>query len=296
VFVVFLLLVVGAALTPQGQALLGKMNNGETASLQEAETETPFADPVEAVAAEVDAAGINTSTDPEELPRQPEQPEPEHVEPPELSNPSTWYWRDDEHASATQALAFKDLLELWRVSYDPRENPRVCSFAETHALRCAFLLPEFDELSHLNRPAVLSLFNPQGQKYHVTLFSLQDDLAQLKLVGRMHWVRLDDLRLWLDGQGTVVWRRPDGYTGLLEPGDTGPMVAWLDEQLAKIQGRPPLAQPPEFYDESLVRQVRRFQSSRGLRPDGIVGPRTVIQINTKTQADLPLLARLGAEK
>jgi general secretion pathway protein A len=296
VFVVFLLLVVGAALTPQGQALLGKMNNGETASLQEAETETPFADPVEAVAAEVDAAGINTSTDPEELPRQPEQPEPEHVEPPELSNPSTWYWRDDEHASATQALAFKDLLELWRVSYDPRENPRVCSFAETHALRCAFLLPEFDELSHLNRPAVLSLFNPQGQKYHVTLVSLQDDLAQLKLVGRMHWVRLDDLRLWLDGQGTVVWRRPDGYTGLLEPGDTGPMVAWLDEQLAKIQGRPPLAQPPEFYDESLVRQVRRFQSSRGLRPDGIVGPRTVIQINTKTQADLPLLARLGAEK
>ena len=74
------------------------------------------------------------------------------------------------------------------------------------------------------------------------------------------------------------------------------MVAWLDEQLAKIQGRPPLAPPPELYDDSLVRQVRRFQSSRGLRPDGIVGPRTVIQINTRTLADLPLLAQPGAEK
>jgi general secretion pathway protein A len=118
----------------------------------------------------------------------------------------------------------------------------------------------------------------------------------LKLAGLNHWVRLEDLRLWLDGQVTVIWRRPDAYTGLLQPGGTGTMIAWLDQQLATIQGRAPLGQPPETYDESLIRQVRRFQSSKGLRPDGVVGPRTVIQINTATKEDLPLLERPGAEK
>jgi general secretion pathway protein A len=74
------------------------------------------------------------------------------------------------------------------------------------------------------------------------------------------------------------------------------MVTWLDAQLAEIQGRAPLAEPPAVYDESLVRQVRAFQSSKGLQPDGVVGPRTVIQINSETQVDLPLLTRSGAQE
>ena len=130
----------------------------------------------------------------------------------------------------------------------------------------------------------------------MTLIALQDDLAEVKLAGRNHWVRIEDLRLWLDGQVTLLWREPDAYTGALEPGKKGPMVTWLDEELAAVQGRAPLAEPPVFYDESLVRQVRAFQSSKDLLPDGVVGPRTVIQINTETQADLPLLTRTGAQE
>jgi general secretion pathway protein A len=72
------------------------------------------------------------------------------------------------------------------------------------------------------------------------------------------------------------------------------MIAWLDEQLASIQDRAPLIEPPETYGDSLIRQVRRFQSIKGLSPDGAVGPRTVIQINTETLADLPLLVQSGA--
>jgi general secretion pathway protein A len=231
------------------------------------------------------------------------EPEPAEIEippplpkTPELSNPSTWAWDDDARAAATEAVAYRDLLEQWGVSYDPRENPSVCRFAEGHALRCLFSPPDTDDLARLNRPAVLSLFNPQGQTYHATLVALQDDLAEVKLAGRNHWVRLEDLRLWLDGEVTLLWRKPDGYTGVLEPGKTGSMVTWLDEQLAALQGRAPLAPPPVVYDESLVRQVRAFQSSRGLYPDGVLGPRTVIQINAATQADLPLLTRSGAQE
>lgn len=282
VLVIVLVLVVAGIFTPQGRALLSGMTTAETAAVVQADTPSAPAGPAEVVPTEADSAEIGAPPSPPEAP--------------ELSNPSTWAWDDDARAAATEAVAYRDLLEQWGVSYDPRENPSVCRFAEGHALRCLFSPPDMDELARLNRPAVLSLFNPQGQKYHATLIALQDDLAEVKLAGRNHWVRLEDLRLWLDGEVTLLWRKPDAYTGVLEPGKTGPMVTWLDAQLAAIQGRAPMAQSPVEYDESLIRQVRAFQSSRGLLPDGVVGPQTVIRMNAATQADLPLLTRSGAQE
>ena len=282
VLAIVLVLVIAGILTPQGRALLSGMTTAETAALQQADSQLTPAGPAEVLPAAAESAKI------EALPPLPETPE--------LSNPSTWSWEDDARASATEAVAYRDLLERWGVGYDPRENPSVCRFAEAHALRCFFSPPDMDNLARLNRPAVLSLFNPQGQKYHATLIALQDDLAEVKLAGRNHWVRLEDLRLWLDGEVTLLWRKPEAYTGVLEPGTAGPMVSWLDAQLAAVQGRAPLAEPPAVYDESLVRQVRAFQSSKGLFADGVLGPRTVIQINAETQADLPLLTRSGAQE
>ena len=282
VLAILLVLVFAGILTPQGRALLGTITTAETTALEQSGTQAALPEPAEVLPAEAESAEIET---PPTLPSTPE-----------LSNPSTWSWDDDARASATEAVAYRDLLEQWGVSYDPRENPSVCRFAEGHALRCLFSPPDMDDLARLNRPAVLSLFNPQGQKYHATLIALQDDLAEVKLAGRNHWVRLEDLRLWLDDRVTLLWRKPDAYTGVLEPGTAGPMVTWLDAQLAVIQGRAPLGEPPLVYDEGLIRQVRAFQSSKGLQPDGVVGPQTVIQMNTETQADLPLLTRSGAQE
>jgi len=277
VFVVPIVLIVSAAFTPQGRALLNQLNITEVASSQQAVTAEEIPAPAETEVARVNATSLV-------------------IEQPALSNPSNWHWQDNELAAVTQVLAYQDLFELWGVNLDSRENPSPCRFADSHALRCLFLPQGLDDLVRLNRPAVLSLFNPQGQKYYATLVLIQDDLAQVKLAGRIHWVRLEDLRLWLDGPNTLLWSKPDAYAYVLVPGGTGPMITWLDEQLALIQGREPLSQPPATYGDSLMMQVRRFQSNKELRPDGAVGPRTVIQINTDTRADVPLLLQSGARE
>ena len=274
-------LLVAAALIPQVRALMNPT--------QPADSESP--PPIE-IAAASPAPELTASAEAE--PQQ-EITARQLPDPPELSNPANWQWPNSELAAVTQVVAYRDLLGLWGISYQPRENPDVCRFADSQGLRCLFGVADLDELAHLNRAAVLSMFNPQGQKYYTTLTAIQDDLAQVKLAGRMHWVRLDDLKLWLDGDITVFWRKPETYNTVVMPGDSGPMIAWLDEQLAAIQGRAPLEDPPAIYGDSLLKQVRGFQTSKGLSPDGAVGPQTVIQMNTVTQADLPLLLRPATE-
>jgi general secretion pathway protein A len=80
---------------------------------------------------------------------------------------------------------------------------------------------------------------------------------------------------------------------LLYPGDISATVRQLRRQLAEI-GMPvtAVAEGASVYDEELKRHVIAFQTSRGIRPDGIVGPHTMIHLNTVVNLpDIPMLER-----
>jgi general secretion pathway protein A len=67
------------------------------------------------------------------------------------------------------------------------------------------------------------------------------------------------------------------------------MVAWLKQHLALAQGRTPPAEKDSEFDQTLVREVKRFQLSTGLVPDGIVGPMTIMPLNPATDTGDPVL-------
>jgi general secretion pathway protein A len=73
-------------------------------------------------------------------------------------------------------------------------------------------------------------------------------------------------------------------------------VQWLERQLSLIQGRKarPLKNP--VFDDTMVKQVKKFQLAKGLVPDGIVGKQTIIHLNTEIGSGEPVLIGRWEEK
>ena len=83
----------------------------------------------------------------------------------------------------------------------------------------------------------------------------------------------------------------------MKRGHRGADVAWLKGRLADLRGEPPDAAAgtaaEAVFDAALEAQVIAFQRGHALVIDGIVGPRTMIQLSNA--ADDPDAVRLGAE-
>jgi len=99
---------------------------------------------------------------------------------------------------------------------------------------------------------------------------------------------------WL-GDYSLLWQVPPGYRGVIYPGRKGTDIAWLDMQLAAIQGRKAQNRKMPAYDGELVGQVKNFQLSEGLDQDGTVGPRTIIYLNNAAGSSAPKLLQKQGE-
>jgi murein L,D-transpeptidase YcbB/YkuD len=66
-------------------------------------------------------------------------------------------------------------------------------------------------------------------------------------------------------------------------------VTWIDRQLSIVQR--PAANPDEkqIYNGPTKKEIRAFQMTAGLVPDGIVGPKTIICLANATGAEGPSL-------
>ncbi|MBK1669456.1 hypothetical protein CKO28_15565 [Rhodovibrio sodomensis] len=75
------------------------------------------------------------------------------------------------------------------------------------------------------------------------------------------------------------WPRVEGVARKLEQGMTGPGVAQVRARLRASRDLTIASKTPELFDQQLALAVRRFQDRHGLEPDGIVGPKTRMEMN-----------------
>lgn len=85
----------------------------------------------------------------------------------------------------------------------------------------------------------------------------------------------------------LLWRPPPRYQGSVQGGDRGPLVDWLRSNLPGFKETRPVE--GGVFDAAMVEAVIRFQLANGLKPDGIVGPHTLICLDTLIGTGSPLL-------
>ena len=177
---------------------------------------------------------------------------------------------------STKEMAYGELFKIWQIEHKSGDSRPVCDQARAQGLRCLEgSRGSISGLRQTNKPAVLRLADPRGGEYYATLTALNGEAATCVIGNETKTFDAGEItRLW-SGEYVLLWRVPSDYNEKLKPGRRGPLVAWLERQLALVQGRAVRPGREPEYDEEIVTQVKEFQRAAGLRPDGVAGPETI---------------------
>jgi general secretion pathway protein A len=167
--------------------------------------------------------------------------------------------------------------------------PEYCVFAQDMGLSCLLERGSWGLLRQYDRPVIMELNTDDGQAVPVILQHVDDNIAELKIGNESHRLPVSEVdRYWL-GDFALLLKAPPNGNLLLRAGDRGPDVAWLRQSLETAQQVKLPAADPAYFDIPLHNEVIAFQRSHGLKPDGVVGKQTLIQLNTHSGGNVPLL-------
>ena len=186
--------------------------------------------------------------------------------------------------------AYSVLLSSWGLATGTGEIDDACRAIEQKGMQCLDSTGSLDMLRRLNRPAILKLQDDKGKEYYGTLTAMEAETALVHVGSEKRKVPVSEIEKYWFGDFTMVWRVPEEYRGAIKPGDRGPAVQWLAAQFAAREGGAAAKRPSQVYDAGLLKQVKRFQVAEGLKPDGIIGPLTIIRLNASSKDGSPSLS------
>jgi general secretion pathway protein A len=181
-------------------------------------------------------------------------------------------------ALRSEAAAWRALGAGWQLA--PGEGDP-CDSAARQQLQCFRSISGLAQVRELGRPGLLTLRDAQDRPAYAVLTALDDKTATLQLGGAARTVSLLTLAGLWRGDFATFWRLPPGYREPPTDSSTGPLADWMASRLPAAPGLP------------LKARVMAFQVAHGLKPDGLAGPMTLMQINRASGVDEP---RLNAER
>ncbi len=179
-------------------------------------------------------------------------------------------------------LAYQALFERWGGTYRPQDSRTACEQAAAIGLACLYERGNLGSLRRYDRPAVLTLHAGDGTPRFATLLGLSASTGTVVIAGQHREVPITALETAWQGQYTLLWRPPPGYQKAFGASVGGPLGHWLQAHLARL---------PEGGAGDMATRVMQFQARNGLIQDGILGPRTLIELSTATEPQVPRLTR-----
>jgi general secretion pathway protein A len=200
-------------------------------------------------------------------------------------------WPIDFATTQSKEKAFADLAKLWGLTY-PVKRRDYCTYANENDLGCLAQRDSLESLRNMDRPAILTLYDDDGDPFHVVMVRLQDDRALFISGETQYELALSALTSRWFGEYLLLWQRPPFQRKLLQPGERGDSVGWLAEALQKL-GLYEATGREVRLDGALLGAFKRFQFSKGLTPDGVLGPMSLIHLNTALNLPGPRLMTRG---
>jgi general secretion pathway protein A len=197
----------------------------------------------------------------------------------------------DQPEAGRQEEAWRWIYRLWGIGARDAQNG--CAQALAHGLDCLRGEGGLEQLRRIDRPAIVRVDDRQGAPRWLVLERLQDRQVTLVAGGARTVVDSGKLDGYDIREFVLLWRPPAQTRGMLAAGDRGPGVAWLVRRLGAVGAMAGVTRPDQAYDEAVAEGVRRFQRSRGLKPDGVAGPETLIYHDGDPAPGTPTLAGAG---
>ena len=185
----------------------------------------------------------------------------------------------------TADFALATLFELWGLEYTSGGEDS-CQQAAAAGLACLNQRSSWSALRQLNRPAILSVIDSNGNTHQIVLIAINGDNAEVSIGGVpvVHPVS-EVTDMWF-GQFMLLWKPPGGVPISLAQGSRGAEVLWLRRSLSEIDPRYSTgALDSDIYDAELAGIVREFQRDNRLVVDGLAGQQTLIIVNSLLGAD-----------
>jgi general secretion pathway protein A len=217
---------------------------------------------------------------------QTEPPQPVAEQPPTLAELFT-----DPNIATDTETAVAGLFANWGQDYSKLEGTTACARAVKVGLQCIFQSGTWNNLRHLNRPAVIELVDNNGQKHHLLVSALEESRVLSQIGEQQYTFDISEMDRYWYGQYLLLWKPPLPEGRVLRVGMRGQSVVWLRKVLARYQREPVSAGTKDVFDKELEEQVKAFQREHHLAEDGIVGRLTFLQLNTYDSLAPPPLLR-----
>lgn len=146
-------------------------------------------------------------------------------------------------------------------------------------LRCEKLTASsWNALKDYNRPAILTLITPSKLQVYTTLVAIDGLTATVQVNGQTSSISLEELGAIWTGEFQFVWLTTTDYIAPFSVAYSGPLVKWLAQQFASLDGQSKLL-AEQFFNNALFQRVKIFQTNNQLEADGVVGVKTLLKLS-----------------
>ncbi|QIK38906.1 AAA family ATPase [Caldichromatium japonicum] len=175
--------------------------------------------------------------------------------------------------------AMRLLLRRWGLDVRTLGPGDPCEHIRPFGLGCEWEQGRLSHVRFFNLPALLRLNQSEAEPRYLVLSGLSGETAQIdRATGEAVRVPVAALESAWSGDYRLIWPLPPSGAHLIRPGTMGEEARWLRELLARVPGLEMLPGPADRFDVTLESALRAFQLAKGLTPDGIAGPRTLIAL------------------